>query len=264
MSVLNVWLVNSGNNFIHIKESVEQLYFYRNSVAHFHAENLDMILYSLLKPNIIFYIEFAKAYCNADLYQENGFIILPIGFTKPFSPIDFLSNSSALLDVSQPVKEFIDGIIGSATRLNNAGIQDSILVEYKIHLINEKKISNADIIARISSVKTQENSLTIENRLHGEFSLSNNPNAREVRISEDEAFSKIYTIDYKTIKLKAKEMFIDFKANRKFNDVMRTLKQNTNLYRPKYLDSKNPKSGKKDWYSPQIYDELAKNYTRKA
>jgi hypothetical protein len=73
--------------------------------------------------------------------------LLPIGFSKPYSPIDFISSSSAIKASSIAIKEFIKGIIDSTNKLAKAGIEEPIIVDFKMSLMNEKRIKNADIVA---------------------------------------------------------------------------------------------------------------------
>lgn len=44
---------------------------------------------------------------------------------------------------------------------------------------------------------------------------------------------------------------------------MRELKSNPQFCMLRYLDRINKKGGKKDWYHPNIFDELAKHYKSK-
>lgn len=91
-------------------------------------------------------------------------MLLPIGFKKPYSPIDFLSNKSAISNASPKVKDFIESIIDSSKRLKALEISDSILVDYKIHLANEKRIKNADLIAGISTNPFSKNNININRK----------------------------------------------------------------------------------------------------
>ncbi len=251
---------NSGNEFQIIKESLERLYDYRNNIIHFYLEDIDVIIFSLLKSNVIFFVDFLKEKFNVDLSEENGLVLLPIGFNKPYSPIDLLSNKSAISNASSEVKNFIERIIDSSKRLEISGIEDSILVDYRISLINEKRIKNADLIAGISSEPDTENAIVVQNFL-GNVIISDDPNAKEIRIKERSLYDDIYTEEYKTVTTKSREIFSDFVQGKKFHQVMRIIKQDPNLHRIRYLDSSNPKSASKSWYSKAIYQELAKHFT---
>lgn len=78
-----------GNEFLTQKENIELLYKYRCDTIHFYSEQMELILYSLLRPNIIYFSEFLFKYFNIDLASEANLIILPIGFKRILSPVDF-------------------------------------------------------------------------------------------------------------------------------------------------------------------------------
>lgn len=253
---------NLGKDFQVIKESLERLYDYRNSVAHFYLEDLSLILYSLLKANVVFYSDFIKRYFQVDLSKETNLILLPIGFSKPYSPIDFLFNDSSLAGASEEVKRFINGIIESSQRLKSAGIEDSILVEFRMNLTNEKRIKNADIIAGISNTQPVTNAIVIQNSLEN-VRLTDDPNAKEIKISEEDLYQTVFTERYADVVKEARKRFVDFVKGKKFNELMARFKKDKNLCRPRFLDPANLKSGKKEFYSKNIYDELAKHYQSK-
>jgi hypothetical protein len=89
-------IVNSkiGRDFNAVQENLKVLYNYRNQVAHFYISELDPIVYSLVSKNVIFYSKFLITYFSIDLSKVSDLILLPIGFKKPISPIDYISNNS--------------------------------------------------------------------------------------------------------------------------------------------------------------------------
>lgn len=252
---------NLGKAFITTEESINTLYEYRNKVTHFYHEELDVLLFSLLKANISLYVEFVKDKFEIDLAKEIDLVVLPIGFRSPLSPIDFLTSNSALTQSSNTVKQFINGITNSAERLQQEGIEDSILVEFNMSLLNVKRIKNADLIAGIDNSTTQDNTITIKNIITDAV-LSNSPSAKEIRIKEDHLFNDVYTEKYYAVIENARQLFSDFKQNKRFNHLMAKFKEDPNLHRVRLLDPDNPNSSKKSFYSKQIYEELAKHYTK--
>lgn len=129
-------------------------------------------------------------------------------------------------------------------------------------LINEKNVSNADLVAAINNAQPQSPNFEIQSSLKN-VRITNDPNAKEIRISEDDLFKTIFTEKHSDVITEAKKRFIGFRQDREFNKLMRKFKQDPNLYRPKYLDSGNPKSAMKPWFSRSLYDELAKHYQLK-
>lgn len=154
---------NLDKNYKVLEENLVQIYKYRNEIAHFHIEDLDLIAFSLLYKNLLLYKKFILTFFNKDITLESDLILLPIGFKKPFSPIDFLSNNSFISKASKYVKDFIGDMIASTAKLSAEGIQESIFVEFNMNLINEKRTKNADIIAGINNEKKPALNFLIKN-----------------------------------------------------------------------------------------------------
>ena len=160
-------IVNSkiGKDFNIVAENLKSLYIYRNGIAHFYVQELDFIVYSLIAKNVIFYSDFLTKKFKINLSETSDLILLPIGFKKPVSPLDYLSNSSANENASKEVKEFINTITNASRRLNDAGIDETIFVDFKMNFMNVNRTINADLIAGIDN--TKKNKIV--------FSVSKNP-----------------------------------------------------------------------------------------
>lgn len=61
---------------------------------------------------------------------------------------------------------------------------------------------------------------------------------------------------------KAKTRYTNFKQGKDFNEIMHGVKENAKLYYERKLDSKNPKSQKKGFYSSNIWQVLDNHYDR--
>jgi hypothetical protein len=109
--------------------------------------------------------------------------LLPIGFSKPYSPIDFISSSSAIKASSIAIKEFIKGIIDSTNKLAKAGIEEPIIVDFKMSLMNEKRIKNADIVAGINNQIDGLPSFTVNSSTN--IRMTNLPGAPLVRVTRN-------------------------------------------------------------------------------
>ncbi len=161
LDCLNATESNLGKEFLPTKENLSLLYGYRNKVAHFYSEKLDVIIYSLLKKSLIFYDFFIKKHFKIDMSNELGIVLIPIGFKKFFSPLNFLTNESAIKDSNSEVKKFVKDIIDSSTSLNNQGIDEPIIVDFKMNLTNINRIKNADIVAGIDNSKIQNTTFSV-------------------------------------------------------------------------------------------------------
>lgn len=177
-----------GPNFQVMKENIEKLYEYRNKVAHYYSEKLDIVIFALLKRNVELYQNFCLKYFSMDLSSDSDLILLPIGFKKPFSPFDFLSNKTSVKESSTEVRNFLMSIIESTKNLASQGIEDTILSDFKVCLINEKRVKNADIIAGINNKIDTGIDITVINPKQT-VRLTKDPNAHEVILTRDKAIS---------------------------------------------------------------------------
>jgi Protein of unknown function (DUF3644)/EC042_2821-lke REase len=249
-----------GKPFEATRHNLEIMYEYRNRVAHFYPDDLDVVVLGLLKCSVLFFTEFIEACFGERIYEEVNLILLPIRFTKPVSPLDFISNRSAAKNCSEGVKSFLQMITRSSEELQAQGISDSVVVNYSMALFNESRIKNADLIAAINNAVPQENLLVVHNVIAG-ATFTTDPSARQLRLSEETIYSDIFTETYAEVVANARRRFSDFSQDSRFNEIMRQLKVNPNIRKLRLLDPNNPNSSRKDFYHRRIYDELAKFYT---
>lgn len=143
-----------GKTFNPIYENLNVLYEYRNQVAHFYIDELDPIIFSLISKNILFYSDFLSKYFKIDISKESDLILLPIGFKRPTSPIDYISTTSTNEKSSPEVRAFLQTLINATQRLNDKKIEDTIFVDFRMSFMNINRITNADLIAGIDNSKT--------------------------------------------------------------------------------------------------------------
>ena len=92
--------------------------------------------------------------------------------------------------------------------------------------------------------------------------ITSNPDALEVRITEEQIREQ-YPWDYKKLTTECRERFLNFKCDKKYHEARKALSQNKKFVFIRYLDPNNPKSTKKELYSPNILQELDKYYPKK-
>lgn len=250
-----------GKDFRPIEENLNKIYEYRCHIIHFYKDRIDSILYSLMHKSVQFYNEFSKTHFNIDLAEETNLVLLPIGF-KPFaSPVDFLSMESDLVKSSNSVQAFIKSIVTSTETLESEGIEESIITGFKMAVINENRITNADIIAGITK-NPAESKLIISNVLRG-VEVTNDDDAKKINIEEGTLFRSMYTYKYQDVIQTAKNMFSDFKQDARFNRIMKEIKTKPELHRKRFLDVVHKTGIGQDFYSSGIFEELAKHYNPK-
>jgi hypothetical protein len=248
-----------GKDFETSKQNLEILYEYRNKVAHLYATELEVVILGLLKSTVLLFSSFMEKHLKVKLHEADNLILLPIGFRKPTSPLDFLSNQSAAKGSSDEVKAFLLSIKRRSEQLQRQGEEDSIIVNYSMAIFSESRIKNADLTAAINNATAQENVISVQTII-SPASLTNDPSAKQVRILEDSIFETIFNLTYFDVVHAAKNQFSDFIQNRHFNDIMRELKKNANFARNRLLNPRNPEGTRQTFYSRAVMEELAKHY----
>jgi len=87
------------------------------------------------------------------------------------------------------------------------------------------------------------------------------PEAIKVTLSEVDLKLR-YPWDYAELTKRLRSRYIDFKASQKYHNIREALKTDGRFAWTRELNPGNPKSGKKDFFSPDIYMEFDKHYTR--
>jgi hypothetical protein len=253
-----------GKDFIVTKENIQKLYEYRCNVIHFYADNIDVLLYSLLSKNVLSYKDFLLKNFGIDIANETNLILLPIGFEKPLSPIDFLSNDTQIQNSSKAVQKFVKSIIKSTRIIEEEGLEDSILYSFNMSLINESRIKNADVVTAITKDKKKA-AIAIENVI--EKSLLTDDETEEgvkkVKIDEESLFKSYYTETFHQVVENSRKLFSDFIQNSQFHKIIRPLKNDPKFHKKRYLDIQKESGSCQGFYSKKVYEELKKHYTKK-
>ena len=181
-----------GKSFEPSRHNLEILYEYRNRVAHFYPDDLEIVVLGLLKASVLFFCEFIETQFDEKLYEEANLLLLPIGFTKPISPLDFISDQSAAKNCSGEVKAFLEFIRKSSESLQEQGIDESVIVNYSIAMVNESRIKNADLTAAINNAVPQGNVLAVRNVISA-ASLTNFPFSQTGTAERRTIFTQIFT-----------------------------------------------------------------------
>lgn len=83
-----------------------------------------------------------------------------------------------------------------------------------------------------------------------------------ITLTEEEVRTK-FPLTHADICKKAPDRYTDFKQTPKFHGIMRTIKSDPKLCHNRKLDTANPKSISKNYFSTNVWQELEKHYTRK-
>jgi hypothetical protein len=175
------------------------------------------------------FIELARAWFRLDLSTRNLFL-MPIGFVG--------GPQATALAVSPDEKNlvrYLAGLVRDAEADGDSGFHVSLSVN-------------------LSFTRSSKEVATV-------VAVTDDPAAPVVQLREED-IRAAYPWDYAELIRRVKKRYIDFKANRKYLDVLRPLKQDSRYVKSRFLDPGNPKSSKKDFYNPNILREFDRHYTR--
>ena len=92
--------------------------------------------------------------------------------------------------------------------------------------------------------------------------VTGEPSALPVQLTEQDIRER-YPWDYATLTNACRQRYQDFKENRKYHDIRKSLAGDDRFGRLRFLDPGNTKSAKKPFFNPNILAELDKHYSRK-
>ena len=217
-----------------IKSNLEALTEIRDNAVHFviASRQLAKQVLEIGTAAVRNFLELARLWFQHDLSGRH-FFLMPIGFVDP-------PESSAAVVLSKDESRLIAYLAQLAGHQTPGG----------------KSPFNVTLEVNLSFKRTMA---------AGAFAvaITNDPAAPQINLTEDD-FKKIYKWTYQQLLEQLKKRYTDFKANSKFVAIRKPLMGDVKFVRPRYLDPDNPKSGKKDFYSPTIIGEFDKHYTRKA
>ena len=92
--------------------------------------------------------------------------------------------------------------------------------------------------------------------------VTNNPNALEVRLTEEQIRDK-YPWDYNRLTEECQKLYANFKVAKKYHEIRKALLKDKRFGEVRYLDPGNTKSSKKPFFNPNIMQELDKHFAKK-
>lgn len=250
-----------GKHFMTTSENLFRLYDFRCNFIHFYEDGISNIIFLLLSKNVMLYNEFMVSYFSISISQETNLVLLPIGFKKPLSPVDFLTNETDYNQSSESVQNFIKDLVKSTRFLHDEDVEDSILINYTMSVQNENRINNADLVAAIAK-GSEIATITVEKSI-SEFKITNDDKATKIKIDEESIFKNVFTETYKDIVDYCHKVFSDFKTNNSFHKIMKEARLDPNLHKRRLLNLKRESGSGQSFYSHAIYEYLNKFYNRK-
>ena len=232
-----------NQKFMAVCENLDKLNDYRCSNVHFCDNELDPIIFMLISKAVLNYDAFIRQYFNKDITKNDNLIILPIGMKLPFDPIDYLKQ-----DFGKAHNDFVNDVVQSIRSLNDAGIQDSIVIGFNLVTERVRDAKNADLIAALSNSPEAV-------ALRRGIRITDNPNAPAFRPDDN-----LPPLSYRDVREKAKALRPSLKFNAWFNEVMKQVKSNHELCQVRYLDPKVKRGLKKEYYQEKAVQFIVDKY----
>jgi Domain of unknown function (DUF3644) len=155
-------------------------------------------------------------------------------------PLSFISGTSeaALVSVSADERNLISYLenLGKSSFTNDDNFNVALRLDIKLQRSNLGNASKVEI--------------------------SNEPGATKVIMSEED-IRNTFPWDYAELVKRLKTRYTDFKTNPKFFAIKKSIMSNEKLVFKRLLDQRNPRSLKKDFYNPNVFQVFDKHYTLK-
>ena len=215
-----------------IKSNLDALTAIRDSAAHYiHASPLlAKHVLEIAAASVKNFILVSQSWFDRD-FSSSISLMLPLSFINAGKEAD----SVVVTRGENNLLKYLQGLAGAASDSNS---QYAVAVRVQVKLERSK-------LATASKVQ-----------------VTNDPDAVKVVMTEQDVRER-YPWDYKTLGKKCSERYSDFKQDKQFHGLRKPLLADARYAHSRFLDPGNPKSGRKEFYSPAILDVFDKHYSRK-
>jgi len=216
-----------------VKQNIEALTEIRDNAVHYMnaSPQLAKQVLEIGTASLRNFIELGKLWLDLDL-SSYSLYLMPIGFLPPLG-------TATAITISNDEKN----VVNYLASLMRQGDDDTV-PDYHVSLdvnISFKRTSAAAANAVM---------------------VTTDPTAVKVTLTEEDIRNQ-YPWDYQELTKRLKKRFIDFKENDKYHVLRKQLAVDPQYMKTRYLDPGNPKSSRKDFYSPNIVAQFDKSYTLK-
>jgi hypothetical protein len=225
-------LVSQGKMHPYVWNNIQGLIEIRDVAVHFYnsSPNLFVQLQELGAAGIRNYVAAVSEWFDEDLSKYNLFLM----------PLAFIS----------PPKTAARGIVTNRNEENLLAFIEAL----KPKTYDEK---NPYSVCVNIEVKLERST----SRESPGLKITGSKDAIEVKIT-DEQFRERYPLDYPKLTHECRKRYIGFKADKKFTAIRKPLCADSKFSMVRFLDTKNPKSARKTFYSQEIFKELDKYYRK--
>ena len=224
-------LVESGTLDANAWKNLEALLDLRDSAIHFYnrspvfAQRLQEIGAASVKN----FAAAAADWFKRDLSEFN-FYLMPLSFVR-------LPTRAEAVVLNPEEKNFLTFVETLETKQDDPSARYSVSVNIEIRFTRSKA----------------KDALGVQ--------VTNNPNAPEVRLTEEQVREK-YPWDYDRLTSECRKRYAGFKSDQKYHDCRKKLAGDKRFSHVRELDPGNPRSAKKPFFNANILAEFDKIYTK--
>lgn len=212
--------------------------------------NLDAL--TAIRDNAAHYINASPVLAKQVLEVASATVKNCVILAKTWFARDFADTLSLVLPLS-----FLSGAKDIDSVVVTAG--ENRLIKYLQGLAAaEPEAGSPYSVAVRVQVKFERSKLATASKVQ----VTNDPDAVKVVLTEQDVRER-YPWDYKALGRKCADRYSNFKHNGKFHSLRKPLVGDARYAHSRFLDPGNLRSGRKDFYSPGVFDVLDKHYTRK-
>lgn len=214
-----------------IKANLEALIAIRDNAAHYiHASPiLERQVLEVASATVRNFITLSKTWFDRD-FSNSLSLVLPLSFVNPQQDFDAIV-------VTQGENRLIKYLQGLAAKEPEPDSPYSVAVRVQ--------------------VKFERSKLPTASKVQ----ITNDPDSVKVVLTEQDVRER-YPWDYRALTQRCAARYRDFKIDAKYHGLRKPLAGDAKYVHSRFLDPANPKSGRKDFYSPAVLELLDEHYVR--
>lgn len=234
LKVSNHLQLTSAFAFEDVSEHLIIMERYRNECVHFVNQGMSTVIHGIFTETTLKFASFLREHFKLELLPSTDIGILPIGYSFPLIAENFINKQSATTGAPLEVLDFLHAMHVAGDRLAQLGVapENSILVSYRVGLINSKNLAKTDTTVRIDNDQPDAEIISVK---------------REVSEANWHAF---YCLRYRDVLNFATAKSI--KINAVFHTYLKTLKTDSDVCASRIHDPNNPKSQVTYCYSEKV------------
>lgn len=216
---------------LNVKSNIDALIEIRNSVIHFYDSTgtLEVKIQEIGTASLQNFALIMREWFGKDLSEYN-FYLMPLSFMM-------LPTRTDAIILNPQEENFLNYLKRLEADADESDTEYSVTINIDMRLT---KSGSKDI---------------------PEVRVTDNPDAPAVRVTEEEIRER-YPWDYRELTQKCHERYSNFKQNKEYYEIKKSLEDDRNLVSTRFLDPGNPNSSNKKFYNPNIMQEFDKHYTK--